>query len=43
MFRISRLGKEILHCEGGEALKQDAQRSCGWPVPRSVQVGEVVE
>lgn len=29
--------KESLRCEGGEALKQVPQRSCGYPIPRSVQ------
>jgi len=29
--------KEILHSEGGESLEQDAQRSCGCPLPGSVQ------
>jgi len=28
---------EILYCEGGEALAQGAQRSCGCPLPGSVQ------
>jgi len=32
-----RYKKEILHHEGGEALAQAAQRSCGCPVPGSVQ------
>jgi len=33
--------EEILHSEGGEALVQVAQRSCGCPLPGSVrgQVG----
>ena len=29
--------EEILPCEGGEALAQVAQRSCGCPIPGSVQ------
>jgi len=29
--------EEILPCEGGEALAQVAQRSCGCPLPGSVQ------
>ncbi|KAK4827836.1 hypothetical protein QYF61_021973, partial [Mycteria americana] len=29
--------REILHYEGGEALEQVAQRSCGHPIPGSVQ------
>jgi len=29
--------EEILHCEGGEALAQVAQRSCGCSLPGSVQ------
>ena len=29
--------KEILYCEGGEALAQVAQRSCVCPLPGSVQ------
>ena len=29
--------EEILYCEAGEALEQAAQRSCGCPVPDSVQ------
>ena len=28
---------EILPCEGGEALAQVAQRSCGCPLPGRVQ------
>jgi len=28
-----RYKEEILSCEGGEALEQVAQRSCGCPVP----------
>ena len=32
-----RYKEEILYCEGGEALEQVAQRSCGCPVPGSVQ------
>ena len=28
---------EVLPCEGGEALAQVAQRSCGCPIPGSVQ------
>ena len=30
--------KIILYGEGGEALEQFAQRSCGYPIPGSVQV-----
>jgi len=30
--------KEILYCEGGETLEQVTQRSCGCPLPGSVQV-----
>ncbi|CAM9222639.1 unnamed protein product, partial [Bubo scandiacus] len=29
--------EEILSCEGGETLAQVAQRSCGCPLPGSVQ------
>ena len=29
--------EEILYCEDGETLKQVAQRSCGCPLPVSVQ------
>ena len=29
--------EEILHTEGGEALAQAAQRSCGCPIPGGVQ------
>ena len=29
--------EEILHSEGGEALAQVAQRSCGCPIPGGVQ------
>jgi len=29
--------KESLYCEGGEALAQVAQRSCGCPLPGSVR------
>ena len=29
--------EEVLHCEGGETLEQVAQRSCGCPLPGSVQ------
>ena len=29
--------EEILYCEGGETLEQVAQRSCGCPIPGSVQ------
>jgi len=29
--------KEIFYCEGGEALEQVAKRSCGCPLPGSVQ------
>jgi len=32
-----RYKEEILYCEGGEALAQVAQRSCGCPLPGSVQ------
>ena len=32
-----RCKEEILPCEGGEALAQVAQRSCGCPLPGSVQ------
>ncbi|GAB0203512.1 hypothetical protein GRJ2_002816800 [Grus japonensis] len=32
-----RLKEEIFHCEGGETLEQVAQRSCGGPIPGSVQ------
>jgi len=32
-----RLKKETVYCEGGEALAQVAQRSCGCPLPGSVQ------
>jgi len=32
-----RYKKDILACEGGEALAQVAQRSCGCPLPGSVQ------
>ena len=32
-----RCKEEVLHCEGGEALKQVAQRGCGCPIPGSVQ------
>ena len=38
--------EEILPCEGGEALAQGAQRSCGCPwIPGSVQgqVGQGLE
>jgi len=40
-----RLDKEILYSEGGKALAQVAQRSCGCPLPGSVQgqVGQGVE
>jgi len=34
---ILRYKKEILHYGGGEALEQVAQRSCGCPLPGSVQ------
>ena len=27
----------MLHCEGGEALEEVAQRGCGCPLPGSVQ------
>jgi len=29
--------REILYCEGGDALEQVAQRSCGCPLPGSAQ------
>jgi len=29
--------REVLYCEGDEALEQVAQRSCGCPLPGSVQ------
>ena len=32
-----RYWEEILHHEGGEALAQVAQRSCGCPLPGSVK------
>ena len=32
-----RCQEEILHCEGGEALTQVAQRSCGCPIPGGVR------
>jgi len=32
-----RYKEEILHREGGEALAQVAQRSCGCPLPGSAQ------
>ena len=32
-----RCKEEVLHCEGGEALEQVAQRSCGGLIPGSVQ------
>ena len=32
-----RCKEEVLHCEGGEALAQVAQRGCGCPIPGSVQ------
>ena len=32
-----RCKEEVLHCEGGEALEQVAQRDCGSPIPGSVQ------
>ena len=32
-----RCKEEVLDCEGGEALEQVAQRSCGCPIPGSVQ------
>ena len=35
-FRLA-IKKEILYSEGGEALDQVAQRSCGCPLPGSVQ------
>jgi len=36
-FILIRYEEEILHHEVGEALKQVAQRSCGCPLPESVQ------
>jgi len=40
-----RCKEEIFYCEGGEALAQAAQRSCGCPLPRRVQgqVGQGLE
>jgi len=35
--RRVRCKEEILYYEGGEALGQVAQRSCGYPLPGSVQ------
>ncbi|GAB0188666.1 hypothetical protein GRJ2_001331900 [Grus japonensis] len=35
-FRLD-IKEEILYCEGGEALEQVAQRSCGCPMPGNVQ------
>ena len=32
-----RCKEEVLHCEGGEALPQVAQRGSGCPLPGSVQ------
>ena len=32
-----RCKEEVLCCEGGEALEQVAQRSCGCPLPGIVQ------
>jgi len=32
-----RYKKEIHYCEGGKALDEVAQRSCGCPLPGSVQ------
>ena len=32
-----RCKEAVLHCEGGEALAQVAQRGCGCPIPGSVQ------
>jgi len=32
-----RYKEEILYSEGGEALERVAQRSCGCPLPESVQ------
>uniref|UniRef100_A0A8C0BVW1 Pyruvate dehydrogenase complex component X n=1 Tax=Buteo japonicus TaxID=224669 RepID=A0A8C0BVW1_9AVES len=29
--------EDVLHCEGGEALEEVAQRGCGCPIPGSVQ------
>jgi len=34
---LVRYKKEMLYCEGGEALEQVAQRSCGCPLPGNVQ------
>ena len=34
-----RCKEEVLHCEGGEALEQVAQRSSGCPITGSVQLG----
>ncbi|KAK4819096.1 LOW QUALITY PROTEIN: hypothetical protein QYF61_025355 [Mycteria americana] len=36
-FRLDLDKEEILHYEGGETLEQVAQRSCGCPIPGSVQ------
>ena len=32
-----RCKEEVLHCEGGEALEQVAERGCGCPLPGSVE------
>jgi len=32
-----RYKKEIHYCEGGKALDEVAQRSCGCPLPGSIQ------
>jgi len=34
---VSDYKEEILYSEGGEAVEQVAQRSCGCPLPGSVQ------
>lgn len=33
----SYVGKKFFHCEGGKKLEQNAQRSCGCPIPGNVQ------
>ena len=35
--QIKVLVNHFLYCDGGEALEQVAQRSCGCPLPGSVQ------
>ncbi|NXO38294.1 UBP25 hydrolase, partial [Locustella ochotensis] len=35
--------EEIIYSQGGEALEQDAQRSCGCPIPASVQTSSYFE